>query len=994
MKILGLLIFFALSVPGWAWQSPAPTPVPAWHTLHTGPIMGKGGYALAGPVNAIVTDPIDPQTFYAGTLGGVWKTIDGGANWQPLTDDALIDSVLSLALDPNNSQVIWAGLGHQNFEYENSTNTDLLKSSDGGATWSPVRLQVYPDGNDITTVATVAVQPGDSNVVLASVTSGFAGIYRTVDGGNSWTRVSDCDLAHHLFFDPANGQIAFATCQFQGAPDPVLVRSFDSGLTWNPISAGIGIFTDDVSAGISPDGTVLYFSDASDNTISTWRSFDLGTTWQQTQKNGPRQDCFGQSHVLLISPGDNNTLLRGCDSVYLSRDGGATWNHIGADLETWQNALAFAADGTLITGNNHGIWKTASLTGSPMSLPFPYTLYDFPTYPAQQLPWQDLNATLDNEALRQQFAVDPLGSGKLMGTSFFNGTIEYRQGVAEQTRPGIGNASVFGADGTGYSFIYYDWGKWWSRQVSERFNLWQSPASQVPQIWNALASYPGAGGWTETPFVASSSSPHVLLTGYSGTNGIPNISADAGQTWRPVQVPTAFFTISSIAIDVNDANGMWLLGDVVGGHDVIDISQNGLDAHPTWVTCPVPGLNRLIKTDPSADGSAWIAGEAQPGVGASFIRSPSLLHVKDHCAGGIEDVAKGQLSQLLPNAALFDVAIDPAYPQDLYVASQAGVYASFDGGTTWSAFTTGMPNTVVSGLQIDTVNRVLYAATAGRGMWATQLPPSPANISVTPTALNFPDTLIGRSAGLAITLSNTGGIDGSVQVGAATGDFTASSACGTTVQEKGSCTVNVTFSPTAGGKRNGSLPIIAQGKETLVALNGNGLTPATAAPLAPDFSLSANQTQMQVGVGQAANASLGLNALNGFKGAVTFSCAGLPANATCSFSPSRADMSASAAVNVMLTISPVQTAKSQSPFRSVPLLAAACLWFALPRKKKLLLASTAATCLLVIAGCRGLGPNPPILVQHSYVATITGTSGPLQHAIAMNVSIETSEKPK
>lgn len=182
-----------ISFPGDAlWHLMGPQPVDEPFSVNT------GFPTASGRVTAIAPDPTDAtgQTVYiGGAAGGVWKTTDGGAHWTPLTDSQPSLAVGSIAIDPNNHNIIYVGTGEEDFGADNFYGAGILKSTDGGTTWTQVGASTFAQVLGPQTggafIGSIAVQPGNSSIVLAAVSffvnGTVGGIYRSTDGGATWT---------------------------------------------------------------------------------------------------------------------------------------------------------------------------------------------------------------------------------------------------------------------------------------------------------------------------------------------------------------------------------------------------------------------------------------------------------------------------------------------------------------------------------------------------------------------------------------------------------------------------------------------------------------------------------------------------------------------------------------------------------------------------------------------------------------------------------------
>ena len=224
-------------------QSPGPT-LPSWIFIGPQPIQTPySAPVVNGRVSALAIDPANANIVYlGGAQGGVWKTTNGGTNWTPLTDTQASTSIGSIALDPSNSNIVYAGTGEENFAGDSYYGAGILKSTNAGANWTqlcgPFCGPVGPDSafGGGARIGGLAVHPTNGQILLAAVQ--FApgdGIYRSVDGGVSWTLVIGGNSGNSVIFDPTNGNIAYASlgAAFPGGTESVF-KSTNAGQTWAP----------------------------------------------------------------------------------------------------------------------------------------------------------------------------------------------------------------------------------------------------------------------------------------------------------------------------------------------------------------------------------------------------------------------------------------------------------------------------------------------------------------------------------------------------------------------------------------------------------------------------------------------------------------------------------------------------------------------------------------------------------------------------------------
>ena len=173
-----------------------------WRSI--GPYRGGRAVAVAGV-------PGSPNTFYFGAAaGGVWKSVDAGATWKPIFDDLKASaSIGAIAVAPSNPNILYVGTGEGNLRGNVTWGDGVFKSTDAGATWTHIGL------NDSRQIGALIVDPRDPNVVLvAAIGHAFGpnterGVFRTTDGGKSWSRVlykDELTGAIDLVADPHNPQ--------------------------------------------------------------------------------------------------------------------------------------------------------------------------------------------------------------------------------------------------------------------------------------------------------------------------------------------------------------------------------------------------------------------------------------------------------------------------------------------------------------------------------------------------------------------------------------------------------------------------------------------------------------------------------------------------------------------------------------------------------------------------------------------------------------------
>ncbi|HEV2179341.1 MAG TPA: glycosyl hydrolase, partial [Gemmatimonadaceae bacterium] len=256
--------------------------------------------------DAIAGVPGDPNIYYAGAAsGGVWKTTDGGAHWNPIFDDQPVQSIGSIAVAPSDPNVVYVGTGEPYIRSHISVGWGMFKSTDAGKSWSRAGLE------NTGRISRIAIDPSDPNrLFVAALGTAYGpepdrGVFRSTDGGKTWTKVlfvNDSTGAVDVLFDPKNPSILYASTwqiavhtwgRESGGAGSGLWKSTDGGATWNRLT-GHGLPTrpmGKVTLGVSPANTQRVYAQietgdgvpwhgAPTDTGRLWRSDDAGGSWK------------------------------------------------------------------------------------------------------------------------------------------------------------------------------------------------------------------------------------------------------------------------------------------------------------------------------------------------------------------------------------------------------------------------------------------------------------------------------------------------------------------------------------------------------------------------------------------------------------------------------------------------------------------------------------------------------------------------------------------
>lgn len=921
----------------------------------------------SGRSTSLAIDPTNANTMYLGTAGGgVWKSTDAGSTWTPLTDSQASLATGAIAIDPNNPSTIYVGTGEANQSGDSYYGAGILKSNDGGATWTQIAgpfLTAW--GGGPISFGSLAVDPGNSSVVLAGT---YNGIYRSTDAGQTWTSVLPSATGYSVIFDPTNPSTAYAALgSIFGSPANGIYKSSNAGATWTRVTGtGANVLPTQnlgrMNLAMDPLNPATLYTSISNccapfsGIIGIYKSTDGGTNWTQT--GNPPSCCDWYGNALAVEPGNPNVVFAGDGSLYRSTDGGQTWTAIGGyagtpGLHPDMHAIAFSPGaGTMYVANDGGIFSSTNLGSS----------------------WTDLNATISTVEFYPGMSLDPSNINNAFAGTQDNGTEHYSGTLA-------------------WNYVTCGDGGWTAIDPSNPSNVYANciGVSLVKSI-NGGASFFGSqnglnasdrGGWAE-PVVVDPSNPQTL---YYGTYRIYQ-STDGANSWNPISgdLSKGNGTIVAIAVAPTDSNTIYV---TTSDGNVQMTANASAGAGATWsnVTAAIP--NRFITNVAVDPQIATLVYVTVGGFGSG--------HIFETTNAG---ASWSDISGNLPNAPTNDVAVDPDQLNTLYVGTDAGVFATQDGGKTWSTMVQALPRVVIQSIKMHHATRILRVASHGRSAWDLQVPASPLTVSASSSTLTFGNqNYQTTSAAQAVSLTWNGRSTLAPTI-AVTGDFGETDNCGGSVPAGGSCTINVTFTPTSSGTRNGSLTVSTTAGTRSFTLTGTGLS---------IFSLSSTPTTAAVShSAQSAVFNLTLTPQGGaFNNPVLLSCAGLPSLSNCVFSPNSVTPGASVGSSTLtITTQAAFSAAGQSIFRSYGTLALGlpiCGLIGLGRKRKFLTRPIRAfsfTCLVALAfvlpSCGGSGPgggggsNPPPATTPSgnYTITVTGNGATDQASLKLSLTVQ------
>lgn len=337
---------------------------------HIGPAL------MSGRINDIEVHPTNSRIIYAGAAGGgVWKSTDGGTSFNPIFDE-YCQSIGTITLDPNDpDNTIYVGTGETWTRNSVSIGDGLFKSVDGGANWTKIGF----DNSE--RIANVIVNPENSNEIYVGVLGALwsdsdeRGVYKSSDGGQTWEQLLYIDQktgCADLAMDPTNPQVLYASMwEFRrtawsfesGGNKSALFKSTDGGKTWNKIHNG---FPEGnlgrLAIAIAPSNTdVLYtvIEAEKDERKGLYRSNDTGASWEQLNNDfGITVRPFYFSRI-TVDPRDEDVVVKAGLFGSISRDGGKTFKSLGAMHPDIHDIVFGIKDSDIMyVGTDGGVYRT------------------------------------------------------------------------------------------------------------------------------------------------------------------------------------------------------------------------------------------------------------------------------------------------------------------------------------------------------------------------------------------------------------------------------------------------------------------------------------------------------------------------------------------------------------------------------------------------------------------------------------------------------------
>jgi photosystem II stability/assembly factor-like uncharacterized protein len=701
--------FFNATVTPQPTPQASPSPITErWRPIGPSPISPKYPSMgdTSGRVSAIAVSPADPQLILVGgATGGIWRSTDGGNSFAAVSDDQVDLAVGAITFAHGNPSVVYAGMGDTAGGY---MGTGVLKSTNGGQSWSRVSDETLPAPG---TISNIVVDPVDPNRLYVTQFSYRAatgegevyasGFFLSEDGGRSWRKTMTGlprDLMHHPSA-PRTLYLAMSTTFSNSPPSAGVYKSADGGETWKAVFTPAYLEATDIKLAVTPaepDTVYAYTGLVLDDhaEVSLQVSKDGGDSWADLGHGDVDVGQFGYNSYVAVDPQNAKVIYIGTRDLYKSTDGGLNWVgltgnwHRSADgydfspseatSHSDQHVLTFSpGDSNVIyIGNDGGLSRSTDGGESFQSLNATLSLTQFNSitlHPGD--PTRSCGGTQDNGALVRlpvtsgwaefvsgdsgRCLMNPLDPSTIYSSYIFgkvyrskdNGTKSDGM-IADETTfsespktPRIGFYPAFAVNPSGGDLYF---GTWRLFTSTDQGNTWKAPAG-IKDLTVGITYY---GADVLTAIASGVSDQDVLYTG--SAQGRVMISRNRGRDWTDITrgLPRRFIT--SITVSPSDAGKAYVTVSGFGSGHVF-LTTNG--------------------------GESW----------------------KD-------------ISTKLRNIPVNAFLIDPLNHDILYAGTDIGVFRSSDDGRSWSIFNNGLPPVIVTGFSAQS-SGLIQLSTYGRGIY-------------------------------------------------------------------------------------------------------------------------------------------------------------------------------------------------------------------------------------------------------------------------------------
>jgi photosystem II stability/assembly factor-like uncharacterized protein len=679
----------------------------------------------SGRIADFAINPQNHNEYYVAVASGnIWKTTNSGTTFDPIFENYGAYSIGCLAIDPNNSFVVWAGTGENNHQRALGYGDGVYKTIDGGKSWKNMGLK------DSRQIGGIVIDPRNSNIIFVAAegsvwgSGGDRGLYKSTDGGTTWKKalaISENTGVNNIIYDHRNPDIMYATSEQRrrhvytkigGGPETSVYKSTNAGESWDKIINGLPkVDMGGMGIAISPvNPDILYLVlEASENKGGFFRSTNRGASWEKMNEYTAQGQYFNE---LYCDPKNPDKVYNTDVLTRVTLDGGKTWKPIGVkNRHVDDHAMWIDPQYTdhFLIGGDGGVYETFD-GGNNYSFKsnLPITQYYRVTVDNSVPFYYVFGGTQDNNSMGGPSAT--ISSDGIVNNDWIitNGGDGFWSAVDPE------NPNIIYAESQYGGMIRYD------RASGEMIDIRpEPPKGDSTYKWN----------WNTPLFV----SPHNHNRIYCAANKVFR-SEDRGDSWQLISddltakidrnsfpVMGKYWSIDAVSKDKSTS----LYGEIIS-----------LTESPVKENLLYAGTDDgLIQVTENA--KDWRKISEFPGV-------PEHTYVSDICASKFdENIVFASFDNILrddfqpyllksndkgrswysiagnlpANGTVHSIQQDYINPDLLFAGTEFGIFVTTDGGKIWTQMKNGLPTIPVRQIAIQKRENDLVIATFGRGFY-------------------------------------------------------------------------------------------------------------------------------------------------------------------------------------------------------------------------------------------------------------------------------------
>lgn len=697
-----------------------------WKSL--GPSDSDGGYSGTGRINCVAFHPSNNNIFWVGSpSGGLWRTDNGGASWQVLTDNNAVLGVSDIVIpsDYETSKTIYIATGDKNGGsawtikgmYASDNNSiGVLKSADGGNSWQTTGLTFNISENK--QVGRLLMHPSNNKILFAGTSNGIS---KSVDAGLTWLPVFSGAYVIDIEFKPGNPDVLYAsTKDYWG--EPKILRSLNAGSTWTVIREFVDSVDYRIELAVSQhDENYVYALVANiDGGLSgIYRSINSGESFNElingndaggamlgyySDASGVNEGQGGYDLCIAASPTNRNVVFVGGINTWKTTNGGISWSvsNMWTDASQYnisnapvvhadKHSLVFRKNGDLFETNDGGIYISNDEGNS----------------------WADIT---NNMVISQMYriGVSQTNASMVIAGLQDNGTKLFDLNAWTDIAGGDGMECIIDYTDENTQYATYING-----EIYRTTNKWVSQQTISDNISDG-------GAWV-TPYVIDGNNNSTLYAGYSDIYKTTN----KGDSFTKISDINTSEKIRSLAVAPSNSNVLYAADF---GHIWKTVNGGAVWSDITFGLPDTTNSITYIAVKADDEQTVWVAMSGYNGKGV--YKTTDGGETWSDISAGLPELP---VLCVIQNKQITDL-------DQIYAATDRGIFVKH-GNNNWINFSNGLPNVVITELEIyynsDFSKSRLRAASYGRGLWESSLYGTlpVANFTVSETEVLQTDTV-------------------------------------------------------------------------------------------------------------------------------------------------------------------------------------------------------------------------------------------------------------